>query len=113
MSEQQNPDGVNIALCELSLQACEVKAVLLDLACSTHALITTLREKLPDFDETFDANRQLLSAQLREEIETLIATKTSVDLVRQKYSCPTEVPIADQEPVASRVFRSQVWPKHR
>jgi len=113
MSEQPNPDGVNLALCELSLQACELKQVLLDLACSTYALITTLRENVPDFDETFDANRQAVRGQLREEVDTLNATRTSVERLRQKYSCRNEAPVVEQPPVAKRVFRSKVWPKQQ
>ena len=110
MSERL-PDGINLALCELSLQACELKQVLLDLACSTHALITTLRENVPDFDETFDANRQAVWGQLREEVDTLNATKKSVELLLQKYSC--HVPESDQQPIVKRFFRSQVWPKQQ
>ena len=112
MVEKESPDSLNSTLCELSLQACELKQILLDLACSIHALTTTLREKLPDFDETFNTNHQTVREQLRGEAETLRATKESLDLLRQKYSCGFRVGTrpSDQHPIVTRVFRSKVFP---
>ena len=112
MVEKEKPESLNVTLCELSLQACELKEILFDLACSMHALITTLREKLPEFDETFNNHRQAVREQLHEEAETLRATKESLDLLRQKYSCGFQVgtPATDQGPVVRKVFRSKVFP---
>ena len=115
MVEKQNPESLNVTLCELSLQACELKEILFDLACSMHALVTTLREKLPEFDETFNSNHEAVHKQLRGEAEALRATKESLDLLRQKYSCGFRVGTVstDQQPVVTKTFRSNVFPTQR